>query len=110
MGIFFTLLQLKIDDAEVTAELLVDEKETEYLKKIAEEQAKRKVNAKNKGRGNRGNNNRNHHSGGNNKRKRDRNAEQQEDGDGGEPPVKKDATGKEATKPTAESEAKAAAE
>uniref|UniRef100_A0A1S4GZP2 Uncharacterized protein n=1 Tax=Anopheles gambiae TaxID=7165 RepID=A0A1S4GZP2_ANOGA len=100
-------LQLKIDDAEVTADLLVDEKETEYLKKIAEEQAKRKVNAKNKGRGNRGNNNRNHHSGGNNKRKRDRNAEQQEDGDGGEPPVKKDATGKEPTKPTAESEAKA---
>uniref|UniRef100_A0A182JWV6 Uncharacterized protein n=1 Tax=Anopheles christyi TaxID=43041 RepID=A0A182JWV6_9DIPT len=101
--------KLKIDEAEVTAELLVEEKETEYLKKIAEEQAKRKGNAKNKGRGNRGNNNRNHHSGGNNKRKRDRNAEQEKDGD--EPPVKKDAAEKESKPaPAAESKAKAAAE
>uniref|UniRef100_A0A182PMG2 Lupus La protein n=1 Tax=Anopheles epiroticus TaxID=199890 RepID=A0A182PMG2_9DIPT len=100
--------KLKIDDAEITAELLVEEKETEYLKKIAEEQAKRKGNMKNKGRGNRGGNNRNNHSGGNNKRKRDRNAEQ----DGEEPPVKKDAAEK-ADKPApapADSEAKAAAE
>uniref|UniRef100_A0A182NUR2 Lupus La protein n=1 Tax=Anopheles dirus TaxID=7168 RepID=A0A182NUR2_9DIPT len=99
--------KLKIDDAEVTAELLVDEKETEYLKKIAEEQAKRKANAKNKGRGNRGNNNRNNHSGGN-KRKRETHAD-----DDGEPPVKKDGAGEKVDKaastpaPAAESETKA---
>uniref|UniRef100_A0A182M090 Lupus La protein n=1 Tax=Anopheles culicifacies TaxID=139723 RepID=A0A182M090_9DIPT len=73
-----------VDKTEVTVELLVDDKETAYLAKIAEEQAKWKNNAKNKGRGNRGNNNRNNHHGGH-KRKRD-NAEK--DGDD-EPAVKK---------------------
>uniref|UniRef100_A0A182QIZ7 Lupus La protein n=1 Tax=Anopheles farauti TaxID=69004 RepID=A0A182QIZ7_9DIPT len=99
--------KIKIDDVEITAELLVDDKETEYLKKIAEEQAKRKANAKNKGRGNRGNNNRNNHSGGNNKRKRETNADED-----GEPPVKKDGAGEKVDKapaaPPAQSEAKAA--
>lgn len=93
---------MKIDDVEVTVELLVEEKESEYLKKVAQDQlAKRKGgNAKGKGgRGNRGNNNKNH---GGHKRKRD-------DGEDGkaadeEPPVKKVESKPEST---ASSEAKA---
>ncbi|ETN62720.1 lupus La protein [Anopheles darlingi] len=79
--------KLKIDDVEVTVELLVEEKESEYLKKVAQDQLARRKggNAKGKGgRGNRGNNNKNH---GGHKRKRD----DAEDGKvkDGEPPVKK---------------------
>uniref|UniRef100_A0A2M4A818 Putative rna-binding protein la n=1 Tax=Anopheles triannulatus TaxID=58253 RepID=A0A2M4A818_9DIPT len=95
--------KLKIDDVEVTVELLVEEKETEYLKKVAQDQLARRKggNAKGKGgRGNRGNNNKHH---GGHKRKRD----DAEDGKAAddEPPVKK-----AETKPvsTANSEAKAA--
>ncbi|XP_053667165.1 la protein homolog [Anopheles marshallii] len=98
--------KLTVDKAEVTAELLVDEKETAYLAKIVEEQAKWKSNAKNKGRGNRGNNNRNNHHHGGHKRKRDNNA----DGDDGEPTVKKDKDGarKETVAAVPATEAKAA--
>uniref|UniRef100_A0AAG5DM31 Lupus La protein n=1 Tax=Anopheles atroparvus TaxID=41427 RepID=A0AAG5DM31_ANOAO len=81
--------KLKIDENEVTFELLAGEKETEYLKKVVQDQLARRKggNAKGKGRGNRGNNNnRNHHGG--NKRKRDNG---NEDGDD-EPPVKKPET------------------
>uniref|UniRef100_A0A182Y0F9 Uncharacterized protein n=1 Tax=Anopheles stephensi TaxID=30069 RepID=A0A182Y0F9_ANOST len=95
--------KLTVDDAEVTVELLVEEKETAYLTKIAEEQAKWKGSAKHKGRGNRGNNNRNHHHhGAGHKRKRDNNADK--DAADGEPPSKKDAA---VEKPSA-SETKAA--
>ncbi|XP_050072346.1 la protein homolog [Anopheles maculipalpis] len=96
--------KLTVDEAEVTVELLVEEKETAYLTKIAEEQAKWKGNAKHKGRGNRGNNNRNHHHYAGNKRKRDR------DGDG-EAPVKKSAKQDSTVEKQATgSETKAAAE
>uniref|UniRef100_A0A182WGA0 Lupus La protein n=1 Tax=Anopheles minimus TaxID=112268 RepID=A0A182WGA0_9DIPT len=100
--------KLTVDKAEVTVELLVEDKETAYLAKIVEEQAKWKNNAKNKGRGNRGNNNRNNHHGGH-KRRWDNHADR--DGDN-EPAVKKGKDGgkKEtvaASAPSA-SEAKAA--
>uniref|UniRef100_A0A2M4BPY4 Putative rna-binding protein la n=1 Tax=Anopheles marajoara TaxID=58244 RepID=A0A2M4BPY4_9DIPT len=94
--------KLKIDDVEVTVELLVEEKETEYLKKVAQDQLARRKggNAKGKGgRGNRGNNNKNH---GGHKRKRD-DAEDGKDA-GEEPPVKKAESKPE---PIASSEAKA---
>uniref|UniRef100_A0A182SJR0 Lupus La protein n=1 Tax=Anopheles maculatus TaxID=74869 RepID=A0A182SJR0_9DIPT len=97
--------KLTVDEAEVTVELLVEEKETAYLTKIAEEQAKWKSNAKHKGRGNRGNNNRNHHHGAGHKRKRDNNAGK--DGDG-EPPVKKDAKQETTVEKPSASETKAA--
>ncbi|XP_053673458.1 la protein homolog [Anopheles nili] len=95
--------KIKIDDSEVSADLLVEERETEYLKKVAEEQAKRKAFAKGKGRGNRGFNNRNNHSG--HKRKRDNRDDEQSKKD--EPPVKKDTVEKD-KKSATESEAKSA--
>ncbi|XP_049284819.1 la protein homolog [Anopheles funestus] len=95
--------KLTVDKTEVTVELLVDEKETAYLAKIVEEQAKYKSNLKNKGRGNRGNNYRNNHHAGHKRRK-------EQGGDDGEPAAKKDKDGtkKETVAAPAASEAKAA--
>ncbi|XP_058124819.1 la protein homolog [Anopheles ziemanni] len=79
--------KLKIDENEVTFEVLEGDKESEYLKKVVQDQQARRKggNAKGKGgRGNRGNNNR-HHGGGHNKRQRDNG----NDGGDDEPPVKK---------------------
>ncbi|XP_050083450.1 la protein homolog [Anopheles aquasalis] len=95
--------KLKIDDVEVTLELLVEEKESEYLKKVAQDQLARRKggNAKGKGgRGNRGNNNKNH---GGHKRKRD-DADDGKAADDDAPPVKKAESKPEST---ASSEAKA---
>uniref|UniRef100_A0A2M3ZGI0 Putative rna-binding protein la n=1 Tax=Anopheles braziliensis TaxID=58242 RepID=A0A2M3ZGI0_9DIPT len=94
--------KLKIDDVEVTVELLVEEKESEYLKKVAQDQLARRKGGNPKGKGGRGNRGNNHKNHGGHKRKRD----DAEDGKGAdeEPQAKKAETKPETT---ASSEAKA---
>ncbi|XP_058058381.1 la protein homolog [Anopheles bellator] len=96
--------KIKIDDADVTVELLVDEKEAEYLKKVVQDQQARRKGGNAKGKGGRGHRGNNHKNFGGQKRKRE---DGEEDKTGNEPPVKKVETPTESKEQTANSDSKA---